>query len=99
MPQSARLAERVAEARHTLAPHGRLHAVDFGDLTGLGRPFAKLLRGWLNLFHVEPRTEILMALENAIGANAEKHNHLWILPARYAFVLNCGAGEVPAFFD
>ncbi|PKP93699.1 MAG: SAM-dependent methyltransferase [Alphaproteobacteria bacterium HGW-Alphaproteobacteria-14] len=38
-----------------LAPGGQLHIVDFGDLEGLPRPFAAVLRAWLARFHVEPR--------------------------------------------
>jgi S-adenosylmethionine-diacylgycerolhomoserine-N-methlytransferase len=45
----------IAHAATVLAPGGRLHIVDFGDLTDLPRPMAGLLRGWLRLFHVTPR--------------------------------------------
>ena len=82
-----------------VAPAGRLHVVDFGDLTGLGRAGAGLLRGWLNLFHVEPRIEILNRFEATFVTNTRTHDHLRILPARYAFILDCCAGEVPAFTD
>lgn len=44
-----------------LAPGGMLHVVDFGDLTGLPRPLAAGLRGWLGRFHVEPRTGLAAA--------------------------------------
>ncbi len=86
-------------AKTALAPGGRLHVVDFGDLTGLGRLGAKLLRGWLNLFHVEPRIEIVKRFETAFVTNTRTHDHLRILPARYAFILDCRASEVPAFAD
>lgn len=42
-------------AASLLADGGALHVVDFGDLTGLPRPFAAGLRAWLAKFHVEPR--------------------------------------------
>ncbi|MBU6442813.1 MAG: methyltransferase domain-containing protein [Alphaproteobacteria bacterium] len=88
--------QAVKSALASLSPNGRLHAVDFGDLAGLRWPFADLLRGWLNLFHVEPRTEILNTVEHNFAANARASNDLSILPARYAFVLNCRACDVPS---
>ena len=42
-------------AASLLAPGGALHVVDFGDLAGLPRPLAGLLRAWLAKFHVAPR--------------------------------------------
>lgn len=48
----------LAHAVTALAPGGRLHIVDFGDLGGLPRPLARLLRRWLALFHVTPRDTI-----------------------------------------
>lgn len=45
-------------AASLLAPGGQLHIVDFGDLAGLPRPFAGLLRGWLAKFHVAPRDDM-----------------------------------------
>ncbi|MDP2129547.1 MAG: class I SAM-dependent methyltransferase [Erythrobacter sp.] len=41
-----------------LAPGGALHVVDFGDLAGLPRPLAGLLRAWLAKFHVAPRDDM-----------------------------------------
>jgi len=41
-----------------LAPGGALHVVDFGDLAGLPRPLARLLRAWLAKFHVAPRDDM-----------------------------------------
>jgi S-adenosylmethionine-diacylgycerolhomoserine-N-methlytransferase len=75
--------QALTEAGAILAPTGRMHVVDFGDFAGLSRPLARLLQGWLRLFHVEPRTRLLGALESTIEAN--KHSILWILPGRYAF--------------
>ncbi|MDZ4137807.1 MAG: class I SAM-dependent methyltransferase [Erythrobacter sp.] len=45
-------------AASLLAPGGALHVVDFGDLTGLPRPLAGLLRAWLAKFHVAPRDDM-----------------------------------------
>jgi len=42
-------------AASLIAPGGSLHVVDFGDLAGLPRPAAPLLRAWLARFHVSPR--------------------------------------------
>jgi len=38
-----------------LAPDGRLHVVDFGEMERLPRPFRSALRSWLAAFSVEPR--------------------------------------------
>jgi S-adenosylmethionine-diacylgycerolhomoserine-N-methlytransferase len=66
-----------------LAPGGRLHIVDFGDFSGLGRLGAAALRLWLRHFHVEPRSEILRTLEQAQRGPGDS---LWIAPGRYAFL-------------
>lgn len=46
------------QAAALLAPAGTLHVVDFGDCSGLPRPFARALRAWLARFHVTPRTDL-----------------------------------------
>lgn len=74
----------VAAANATLAPAGRTHIVDFGDLSGLGRLGSAALRRWLRHFHVEPRAEILNFLETATPADSGAN--LWISRGRYAFV-------------
>jgi S-adenosylmethionine-diacylgycerolhomoserine-N-methlytransferase len=48
----------LSHAASLLAPGGELHVVDFGDLAGLPRPLARMLRAWLAKFHVAPRTEM-----------------------------------------
>jgi S-adenosylmethionine-diacylgycerolhomoserine-N-methlytransferase len=48
----------IAHAAGLLAPGGRIHIVDFGDLADLPRPMSGLLRGWLRLFHVTPRDDM-----------------------------------------
>lgn len=73
----------------TLAQDGTLHIVDFGDLKGLGRAVESLLRGWLGLFHVEPREDLLKTLEKDFADG----QGLVLLPGRYAFVLSCSADK------
>jgi len=41
-----------------LAGGGELHVVDFGDLAGMPKPFAGLLKAWLVWFHVSPRADM-----------------------------------------
>lgn len=80
--------QALKAAIEALATGGRLHIVDFGDLKGLGRPAERMLRGWLGLFHVAPREELLTALE------VTSKKELFLLPGRYAFVLSANAGEI-----
>ena len=74
-------------ARAALAPDGRVHVVDFGDLTGLGAIGERLLRGWLGLFHVAPREDLLQTIEKS---DAES---LKLLAGRYAFIWTAGRGD------
>lgn len=67
-----------------LSQEGSLHVVDFGDLTGLGRPGRHIMRGWLRLFHVTPRVEFLAALEKVTRDRGD----LTLLPGRYAFLFS-----------
>ena len=64
-----------------LSADGRLHVVDFGDLTGLGWPAKGALTAWLRLFHVSPRVEFL---EDWKGL--ARKGELTLLSGRYAFV-------------
>jgi S-adenosylmethionine-diacylgycerolhomoserine-N-methlytransferase len=73
----------LAAAEHALAPAGQLHIVDFGDFSGFPRVLGSALRLWLRQFHVQPRGEILRALESS-PRNAG--DTLWIAPGRYAFL-------------
>lgn len=41
-----------------LAGGGALHVIDFGDLSGLPRPFQTIILAWLARFHVEPRKDM-----------------------------------------
>ncbi len=74
--------QALSVAGRTLAPGGRIHIVDFGDLAGLPGPLRNTLLGWLGLFHVAPRNELLRVLEQSPGAAAS----LRTLAARYAFL-------------
>jgi S-adenosylmethionine-diacylgycerolhomoserine-N-methlytransferase len=74
-------------ARAALAPEGRVHVVDFGDLTGLGPIGERLLRGWLGLFHVAPREELLRTIEK------DDAEGLKLLAGRYAFTWTAGRGD------
>jgi S-adenosylmethionine-diacylgycerolhomoserine-N-methlytransferase len=71
-------------ASSALAPDGRMHIVDFGDLEGLGAQPRKAMLRWLALFHVAPRMELLKSFE------LEHESSLRVLPLRYAFLLTTG---------
>jgi S-adenosylmethionine-diacylgycerolhomoserine-N-methlytransferase len=74
----------LAAGSAALSPSGRLHVVDFGDLTGLGWLAEQLMRGWLGLFHVTPRAEFLSGLERVAGEKGQ----LTLLFGRYAFIFS-----------
>ena len=78
--------QALISASQALSPNGRLHVVDFGDLTDLGPIAGGLLRRWLTLFHVAPRVEILRALEAEARRDGTPKGELQLLPARYAFL-------------
>jgi S-adenosylmethionine-diacylgycerolhomoserine-N-methlytransferase len=82
-----------------LADDGRLHAVDFGDLTGLGPLAGGLLRGWLHLFHVEPRVEILASLERQTNQKTDNSGQIILLPARYAFLWTSNKRGIQSLAD
>ena len=73
--------QALRSASAALSAAGRIHIVDFGDLTGLSRAGRAILRAWLRLFHVTPRAELLHGFEQ----NAS--DSLRLLPGRYAFLL------------
>ena len=76
----------LAAGYAALSPEGRMHVVDFGDLTGLGRLPRHIMRVWLNLFHVTPRVEFLAALEKS----PPRSGKLILLFGRYAFLFSSG---------
>lgn len=72
----------IAHAVNHLAPGGRLHIVDFGDLGGLPRVLSGVLRRWLALFHVNPRD----AMAEFAGRLAATHGFVHAIthgPGRY----------------
>jgi S-adenosylmethionine-diacylgycerolhomoserine-N-methlytransferase len=71
------------------AAASKIHAVDFGDLTGLGRAGVGLMKTWLALFHVTPREEILAALERTKRLYPNDKSSLRMLAGRYGFLLHC----------
>ena len=86
----------LGAARQALADDGTLHIVDFGDLTGLGRAGQYAMRAWLQLFHVEPRVEILRSMQAEIARNCNKNSMLDLLPGRYAFIFSGPRSVIPA---
>jgi S-adenosylmethionine-diacylgycerolhomoserine-N-methlytransferase len=81
----------LAAAASVVKTEGELEIVDFGDLAGLGSVAGGALRGWLKLFHVRPRKEILQGVESA---SREGGASLWISPGRYAFIWRGGADDL-----
>jgi S-adenosylmethionine-diacylgycerolhomoserine-N-methlytransferase len=81
-------------AGQSLSETGRLHVVDFGDLTGLGPAAASILRAWLRLFHVEPRVEILAAIEARTKRGGAPGQRFSLLPARYAFLWTAAKSSI-----
>ncbi len=80
--------QALSAAHAALKPAGKVHVVDFGDLKGLSPAAERILRGWLALFHVAPREELLRTIE--AGADVKS---LHLLAGRYAFLWTAGAGE------
>jgi S-adenosylmethionine-diacylgycerolhomoserine-N-methlytransferase len=80
--------QALRSASAALSAAGRIHIVDFGDLTGLGRTGRAILQAWLRLFHVAPRAELLHGFEQ----NAS--DSLRLLPGRYAFLLTSRRGKL-----
>jgi S-adenosylmethionine-diacylgycerolhomoserine-N-methlytransferase len=91
--------QALTAADEALAESGRLHAVDFGDLTGMGPIAGGLLRRWLRLFHVEPRVEILQTLERQPNHLSDNSSQLILLPARYAFLWTSNKRQMKLFAD
>jgi S-adenosylmethionine-diacylgycerolhomoserine-N-methlytransferase len=75
----------IRAAGKAVRSDGFIHVVDFGDLRSLWPVASAALRAWLRLFHVAPREELLILLEE--HAQAHPGCALYLLPGRYAFVL------------
>ena len=82
----------LGAAYAALAPEGRAHVVDFGDLKGLSPFIANSLRGWLGLFHVMPRSELLGHME--AGEIPRRTGNLSVLSGRYAFLWHGDRGAL-----
>jgi S-adenosylmethionine-diacylgycerolhomoserine-N-methlytransferase len=76
--------QALKTAQAAVAPAGRIHIVDFGDLAGLPAPLRKGLLKWLALFHVAPRMELLGSLERA----SRNYQRFQLLTGRYAFSMS-----------
>jgi S-adenosylmethionine-diacylgycerolhomoserine-N-methlytransferase len=59
----------AAAAIKLLPPGGELHIVDFGGQERLPGWFRTMLRGWLKLFHVNPRDDMEAVLRELAQAN------------------------------
>jgi S-adenosylmethionine-diacylgycerolhomoserine-N-methlytransferase len=77
-----------------LSPNGSVHVVDFGDLAGLGRVGRRVMLAWLRLFHVTPRVEFLVVLEQV----TRNQGGLTLLPGRYAFIFSGGKRNSSPFW-
>ncbi len=86
--------QSLAAGFSALSPTGLVHVVDFADFAALPGPVAALFRGWLNRFHVAPRTELLEKLEADATEGFAKPGHLRILPGRYAFIWQGQSGDI-----
>jgi S-adenosylmethionine-diacylgycerolhomoserine-N-methlytransferase len=81
--------QAIVAAANTLSDKGQVHIVDFGDLKTL--PGKSLLRTWLKLFHVTPRTELLKSLEILSTKG------LTVFRGRYAFRFSVAKGKLGSF--
>lgn len=59
----------LQQAVALLPPGGSLHVVDFSDGAALPGVFSRLLRAWLNGFHVRPRHDLSLALQALADAH------------------------------
>jgi len=81
----------VRAAFRVLAPGGKLHVVDFGDMAGLPAWFRRGMAAWLARFGVRHRPEVeatLWALAGASGRVEVRH-----IAGRYAALQRLGSGS------
>ncbi len=83
----------IFAATQIAQPGAKIHIVDFGDFSNLWPGTANLLRRWLDLFHVEPRRELVGRMEEVLRSNQAECS-LYHLPGRYAFVFRASIGAV-----
>jgi S-adenosylmethionine-diacylgycerolhomoserine-N-methlytransferase len=84
----------LRQAAAALVPNGTIHAVDFGDLGGFGNKAARLMKAWLELFHVTPRSDIIANVRGVKPLNWNGNPGLRFLPGRYAFLLHCDSAAI-----
>jgi S-adenosylmethionine-diacylgycerolhomoserine-N-methlytransferase len=77
--------ESIENALENLKPGGALVIVDFYDQAALPRWFRKLLRSWLNQFHVKYQTDLIPFLEQMESSGRGKLT-VTALFKRYAFL-------------
>jgi S-adenosylmethionine-diacylgycerolhomoserine-N-methlytransferase len=77
--------QAIEAAMANLKLGGEMWVVDFWDQAGYPRPFARLLKAWLSLFHVHHRPELLEYMEKM---HADGRGVLTIEPVgrRYAYL-------------
>jgi S-adenosylmethionine-diacylgycerolhomoserine-N-methlytransferase len=68
-----------------LRPGGTMYVVDFWDQTGLPRPFARLLQGWLALFDVHFRPGVINTLRR-LDATGQADTRIRSVARRYAYL-------------
>lgn len=75
----------LARALAHLAPGGRLYVVDFWDQANLPPGIPTLLQGWLDLFDVRPRPELIQSLRT-LGAAGYARCTVDSIAGRYAYL-------------
>ena len=77
--------QAIDAALANLKPHAALYVVDFWDQAGLPGWFRKLLKGWLDLFHVHYRPELIDHLRQLDAQGVGKLT-LQSVAGRYAYI-------------
>jgi S-adenosylmethionine-diacylgycerolhomoserine-N-methlytransferase len=86
--------QALRQAAAAVTPNGKIHAVDFGDLDGFGNLAARLMKAWLALFHVTPRSDIIANICGVKPLNQNDNAGLRFLPGHYAFLLHCDSAAI-----
>jgi S-adenosylmethionine-diacylgycerolhomoserine-N-methlytransferase len=77
--------ESVDHALTLLKIGGKIHIVDFGDQSGLPKWFARLLKRWLDMFHVQDRPQLRDYLME-LGKSGKAEVSIRYLYGRYAWI-------------
>jgi S-adenosylmethionine-diacylgycerolhomoserine-N-methlytransferase len=88
----------LTAALHHLAPDGRLYIVDFWDQDDLPSVVGTALQGWLRLFDVEPRPDLLRTLQT-LDADGCLSCSITPVARRYAYVATVaprGSSPIPS---